>query len=228
MGTLSVAQLAGPTLGGLIAKAAGWQWIFWVNVPAGLIAFAWGLMILRKMPRRPKEPVDALGNVLVFAALSALLLALSEAGSGGLSSPVVLAGVGLFVLLLPLIVLAERRSSNPVLDLRLFGGRLLAYANLASSAPSCPPSPAGAPASVLQNVLHFPSWELSTYAPMMRWKQPSVRLLERREAAPRQFATPYCVPTKRCCLNRPQRMRIDCESTQTIKPRCWRFSASWA
>ncbi|MEU6721677.1 MFS transporter [Nonomuraea sp. NPDC046802] len=132
MGMLSVAQLAGPTLGGLIAKAAGWQWIFWVNVPAGLIAFAVGVAILRKMPRRPKEPVDALGNVLVFAALSALLLALSEAGSGGLSSPVVLAGVGLFVLLLPLIVLAERRSSNPVLDLRLFGGRLLAYANLAS------------------------------------------------------------------------------------------------
>ncbi|NUR87081.1 MAG: MFS transporter, partial [Nonomuraea sp.] len=36
IGTLSVAQLAGPTLGGLIAEAAGWQWIFWVNVPAGL------------------------------------------------------------------------------------------------------------------------------------------------------------------------------------------------
>ncbi|MFC6896247.1 MFS transporter [Nonomuraea dietziae] len=35
IGTLSVAQLAGPTVGGLIAEAAGWQWIFWVNVPAG-------------------------------------------------------------------------------------------------------------------------------------------------------------------------------------------------
>ncbi|MGW0802697.1 MFS transporter [Nonomuraea sp. NPDC002799] len=132
IGTLSVAQLAGPTLGGLIAEAAGWQWIFWVNVPAGLIALGWGAAILRKMPRRPKEPIDGLGNVLVFAALSALLLALSEAGSGGLTSPVVITGVALFVLLVPLIVLAERRSANPVLDLRLFGGRLLAYANLAS------------------------------------------------------------------------------------------------
>ncbi|MEV0385969.1 MFS transporter [Nonomuraea sp. NPDC050643] len=132
IGTLSVAQLAGPTLGGLIAEVAGWQWIFWVNVPAGLIALGVGASLLRKMPRRPKEPVDALGNVLLFAALSAVLLALSEAGSGGLSSPVVLTGAAVFVVLLPLIVLAERRSSNPVLDLRLFGGRLLAYANAAS------------------------------------------------------------------------------------------------
>ncbi|MGR6913986.1 MFS transporter [[Actinomadura] parvosata] len=132
IGTMSVAQLAGPTLGGLIAETAGWQWIFWVNVPAGLLALGVGAAILRKMPRRPKEPVDALGNVLVFAALSALLLALSTAGSSGPASPVVLAGAGLFVVLVPLVVLAERRAPNPVLDLRLFGGRLLTCANLAS------------------------------------------------------------------------------------------------
>ncbi|TYB54780.1 MFS transporter [Nonomuraea sp. PA05] len=132
IGTLSVAQLAGPTLGGLIAEAAGWQWIFWVNVPAGLLALGVGAAILRKVPRQPREPVDALGNVLVFAALSALLLALSTAGSSGPFSPVVLAGAGVFAVLVPLIVLAERRAPNPVLDLRLFGGRLLTYANLAS------------------------------------------------------------------------------------------------
>ncbi|HEX4815672.1 MAG TPA: MFS transporter [Nonomuraea sp.] len=132
IGTLSVAQLAGPTLGGLIAEAAGWQWIFWVNVPAGLLAFGWGAAILKRMPRRPRQPVDALGNVLLFAALSALLLALSEAGSRGPGSPVVIAAAAVFALLVPLIVLAERRSANPVLDLRLFAGRLLAFANLAS------------------------------------------------------------------------------------------------
>ncbi|MFG1945616.1 MFS transporter [Nonomuraea sp. NPDC048826] len=132
MGTLSVAQLAGPTLGGLIASTAGWQWIFWVNVPAGLLALTWGAITLRKMPRGPRRPVDALGNALVFAALSAVLLALSEAGSRGLGSPLVLAGAGVFAVLVPLIVLVERRAAHPVLDLRLFGGRMLACANLAS------------------------------------------------------------------------------------------------
>ncbi|MEV0351041.1 MFS transporter [Nonomuraea sp. NPDC050680] len=132
IGTLSVAQLAGPTLGGLIADTAGWQWIFWVNVPAGLIAFGWGAVILRKMPRGPREPVDALGNALVFAALSAILIALSEAGSAGLRSPAVLTGAAVFAVLVPLIALVERRAAHPVLDLRLFGERLLAFANLAS------------------------------------------------------------------------------------------------
>ncbi|NRQ34030.1 MFS transporter [Nonomuraea sp. NN258] len=132
IGTLSVAQLAGPTVGGLIAETAGWQWIFWVNVPAGVIALGWGALALRRMPTRPKEPVDALGNVLLFAALSAVILALSEAGSGGLSSPIVLAGAATFLVLLPLIWLAERRAPNPVLNLTLFGGRLLTCANLAS------------------------------------------------------------------------------------------------
>ncbi|GGO60431.1 MFS transporter [Nonomuraea cavernae] len=132
IGTMSVAQLTGPTLGGLIAETAGWQWIFWVNVPAGLIALTWGAITLRRMPRGPKQPVDALGNALVFAALSAVLLALSEAGSRGLSSPIVPVGVAVFVVLAPLIVLVERRASHPVLDPRLFGGRMLACANLAS------------------------------------------------------------------------------------------------
>jgi EmrB/QacA subfamily drug resistance transporter len=132
MGTLSVAQLAGPTLGGLIAATAGWQWIFWVNVPAGLVAIIWGAIILRKVPKGPRRPVDGMGNALVFAALTAIILALSEAGSSGPTSPVALIGAGLFVVLAPLIVLVERRAANPVLDLRLFGGRMLACANLAS------------------------------------------------------------------------------------------------
>ncbi|WP_157254332.1 MFS transporter [Nonomuraea typhae] len=132
IGTLSVAQLAGPTLGGLIAETAGWQWIFWVNVPAGVLALVWGAMTLRKMPRGPREPVDALGNALVFAALSAVLLALSEAGSRGPASPVVLTGAAIFVVLAPLIVVVERRASHPVLNMTLFTGRMLACANLAS------------------------------------------------------------------------------------------------
>jgi EmrB/QacA subfamily drug resistance transporter len=132
MGTLAVAQLAGPTIGGLIADTAGWQWIFWVNVPAGIAALVWGTLTLRRMPRGPRHPVDAAGNALVFAALSALLFALSEAGSRGPLDPVVVVGFGVFVLLVPLIVVVERRAAHPVLNLRVFGGRVLACANLAS------------------------------------------------------------------------------------------------
>jgi EmrB/QacA subfamily drug resistance transporter len=132
IGTLSVAQLAGPTLGGLVADVAGWQWIFWVNVPAGAVAMIWGSAALRKVPRGPRGPLDATGNLLVFMAMSAALIALSEAGSRGLASPGVLIGGVIFLMLVPALVVVERRASHPVLDLRLFGERMLALANLAS------------------------------------------------------------------------------------------------
>ncbi|WP_326826226.1 MFS transporter [Streptosporangium sp. NBC_01756] len=132
IGTLSVAQLAGPTLGGLIAETAGWQWIFWMNVPAGLVALLWGAFTLRRVTRRPREPVDALGNLLVFAVLSAALITLSEAGSRGVSSPVVIVGASVCAVLIPVLAVVERRASHPVLNVRLFGERMLAFANLAS------------------------------------------------------------------------------------------------
>ena len=132
IGTLSVAQLAGPTLGGLIAEAAGWQWVFWVNVPAGVVALAWGWATLRRVPPGPRTPVDVAGNLIVFAALSAALVTLSQAGSEGLAGPVAAAGGLIFVVLVPLLVVVERRASHPVLDLRLFGRRVLAFANLAA------------------------------------------------------------------------------------------------
>ncbi|MFC6086361.1 MFS transporter [Sphaerisporangium aureirubrum] len=132
IGTLSVAQLAGPTLGGLVADTLGWQWVFWLNVPAGVLGLVWGWITLRRVPPGPRTPIDLAGNLIVFAALSAVLIALSEAGSRGLASPVVRAGLLTFLILLPLLLLAERRASHPVLDPRLFGRRMLTYANLAS------------------------------------------------------------------------------------------------
>ncbi|MFD0657630.1 MFS transporter [Thermocatellispora tengchongensis] len=84
------------------------------------------------MPRGPRQPVDAAGNLILFAAMTATLVALSEAGSRGPSSPAVLAGGAVALALLPALVLVERRARNPVLDLRLFGARMLAFANLAA------------------------------------------------------------------------------------------------
>ncbi|MGV9598549.1 MFS transporter [Streptosporangium sandarakinum] len=132
IGTLSVAQLAGPTLGGLVAETAGWRWIFWMNVPAGLLALVWGAFVLRRVAPGPREPVDAAGNLVMFALLSAALVALSEAGSRGLSSPVALTGAVVAAALVPVLVAVERRAARPVLDVRLFGERMLAFANAAS------------------------------------------------------------------------------------------------
>lgn len=95
-------------------------------MPAGVAGLLLGALILRGVPRGPRRPVDALGNLLIFIALCAAVLALAEPGAylGG--------GVLICLLLIPLIALVERRSANPVLDRRLFAGRVLIFGNAAS------------------------------------------------------------------------------------------------
>jgi EmrB/QacA subfamily drug resistance transporter len=132
MASFSIASLVGPTLGGLLATHLGWRWVFWFNVPVGLLCLVWGAMTLRNVERTSAfEGLDVLGNVLLFAGLGGLILALSQAGSDGWSSPAVLTG-GLFaVAFLPLFVVVERRSRAPVLELSLFKSRSFTMANLA-------------------------------------------------------------------------------------------------
>nr|WP_062337458.1 MFS transporter [Herbidospora sakaeratensis] len=123
IGTLSIAQLAGPTVGGLIADTLGWRWIFWVNVPAGLLALVAGLLILRPGSPRRRAPIDAAGNLVIFALLSAALYAVTE-GS--------LAGLAVAAALAPVLFVVERRAPDPILNGALFGAPLLVFSNLAA------------------------------------------------------------------------------------------------
>lgn len=132
MATISVASLIGPSLGGAIVAAAGWRWVFWFNVPVGVLATVWGALTLRRVPRGEREKVDGPGNVLVFLALGGLLLALSEGGTLGWSNPLVVVGGLAFVLLLPPFLWWERRTDSPVVDLALFKDRYFSLATAAA------------------------------------------------------------------------------------------------
>jgi EmrB/QacA subfamily drug resistance transporter len=132
MGTISIASLIGPSLGGALVAAAGWQWVFWVNVPVGVIATGWGLATLRRVPPGPREKVDVAGNLLVFGFLGGLLLALSEGGTLGWTSPAVLVGGLAFAVLLPVFVWWEARTQHPVVDLGLFADRFFTAQNAAA------------------------------------------------------------------------------------------------
>ena len=132
MGTISIASLIGPSLGGALVAAAGWRWVFWFNVPVGVVATAWGVATLRRVPRGPREKVDGPGNVLAFAFLGGLLLALSEGGTLGWTAPAVIVGALAFVLLLPPFLWWERRTDHPVVDLTLFRDRFFTLASAAA------------------------------------------------------------------------------------------------
>jgi EmrB/QacA subfamily drug resistance transporter len=119
--SFSVAQLAGPTLGGFLAHRFGWQWVFWYNVPIGVVCLVWGAVVLRRVGGQGSDRgIDVPGNLLVLISLGSLLIGLSEVGDRGWGDPVVIVGMAVFALLVPLFVAVERRSAHPVVDVRLF------------------------------------------------------------------------------------------------------------
>ena len=123
----SVAALAGPTVGGVIATALGWQWVFWVNVPVGLACLAWGAATLRPMPAPAgRVALDVRGNLLLIAGLGGFVVALSSVGSAGWGSASVRFGLLASVVFLPLFVWAQLRTADPILDVRALARRAFA------------------------------------------------------------------------------------------------------
>lgn len=128
----AMAQVLGPALGGALASGLGWRAVFWFNVPIGLIGLIWAGTILRRgAVRATGESFDYLGAVLSTLALGGLILALSEGGAMGWTSPPVLAGLVLFVVFTPLFLLVQARRRHPLLDLSLFADRARSMAYLA-------------------------------------------------------------------------------------------------
>lgn len=108
----------GPTIGGFLVASVGWQWVFWVNVPAGCLALIAGRYLLpRTRQRTPLGRFDWPGLGLLVAATTALLLAVS--GLSGLPMPGWAAGALLGVAVLAAVgfVRRERRTPSPLLDL---------------------------------------------------------------------------------------------------------------
>ena len=121
MSSFALAQLLGPTVGGVLATEFGWRWAFWFNVPFGVICLIWGLRVIVRIPRT-REPLrlDLPGNLLILFGLCGLLLGLSEVVHRGWGSPLVVIGLSCFAIALPLFLYVEYRSKFPVVDLAVF------------------------------------------------------------------------------------------------------------
>lgn len=129
-GMWGLASVMGPKLGGWLTHNFSWRWVFYVNVPIGLIAF---LLILIGMQesRGARRPVDYWGSVTITGGVSLLMLALLEGGQDyAWGSWQILTAFAAALALLIAFLLIEQRVPEPVLDLSLFTNRTYTVTNL--------------------------------------------------------------------------------------------------
>ncbi len=129
---VSVALTTGPVLGGFLTSHFGWQSIFYINIPIGIIGTLWAYRIIPDTSRNEAQNFDVAGAATVFLALMSLLVPLSYTEKYGWSNSYIIASLISGVLLLLLFICIERKIKNPMMDLGLFRSRLFTMSNVSA------------------------------------------------------------------------------------------------
>jgi EmrB/QacA subfamily drug resistance transporter len=129
VGGLAVAL--GPLVGGAVVSGISWHWIFWLNVPIGLVLVPLALLRLDES-YGPASKLDLPGVGLASAGLFGIVWGLVRANSLGWTSPEIVGALVVGAVLVALFVLWELRTEQPMLPMRFFRDRTFALANVSS------------------------------------------------------------------------------------------------
>jgi len=124
MGVLGVpmliAPILGPILGGYLVDNASWRWIFFINLPIGIVAFILALIVLEPDQPQPAHRLDWIGMLLLSPGLAVFIYGLAESSTYGFGSVHSWGPTLLGVLLIASWFVHSWRSPNPLIDLRTF------------------------------------------------------------------------------------------------------------
>ena len=110
----------GPALGGLIAYALSWSWIFWINIPIGIFAFIFVSRVLPKDVPEHTGKFDIPGAILLFIAIAAGTFGLERMPHLGVDNPLILSTVIVAAAALVLFCIVELKAKEPLLNIRIF------------------------------------------------------------------------------------------------------------
>jgi EmrB/QacA subfamily drug resistance transporter len=130
-GVSALALALGPLVGGLLTEHAGWNWIFFINIPVGVLAIAASFLLIDESRDETHERLDIPGLLSSGIGLFALTYGLIEANNYGWGSARIVGAFVVAAVALVAFVLLERHRRAPMLDLTLFRNRTYVGANLA-------------------------------------------------------------------------------------------------
>jgi EmrB/QacA subfamily drug resistance transporter len=130
-GVTGLATIGGPVIGGAVAQGISWEWIFWVNVPIGLVALPLVLARIEES-RGPDAALDLRGFALITGGAFGIVWGLVRGNSAGWGSAEVVAALGLGALLVIAFAAWELRAREPMLPMRFFRSRSFSAGNAAT------------------------------------------------------------------------------------------------
>ncbi len=134
--TFAAGGVLGPVLGGFILTVSDWHWLFFINIPIGLVGTVWGYIILKELAIKKRETMDFAGALFFSIGLVSLLLALTLGIDLTFTSPPIIALFALFFIFLAIFIWWERHHAYPLLDFSLFRHRVYTFSVLSAMAQS--------------------------------------------------------------------------------------------
>jgi EmrB/QacA subfamily drug resistance transporter len=132
MAVFGISAIIGPALGGFITDSLSWHWVFWVNVPLGLLIL--GLFVVffpNFRPNHAKPSIDFAGIIVLILAVVPMMLALTWAGVDYAWDSVPIVGLFMFSAVMAVVFVAiERRVAEPIIPLWIFKNRIVSVSSI--------------------------------------------------------------------------------------------------